>query len=85
MLLWNAILPDIFTAKPISFWQALGLLALARILFGGFRGPWGGGGNPGRYRGNGPGGAWREKWKNMSAEERVKFRSEWRKRCGREN
>jgi hypothetical protein len=35
MLLWNLLVPDIFGLKTISFWQALGLLVLARLLFGG--------------------------------------------------
>ena|SRR5258705_3142889 len=35
-LLWNGLMPAIFGLPPIRFWQALGLLALARILFGGF-------------------------------------------------
>jgi hypothetical protein len=38
MYLWNAILPDLFGLRTITFWQALGLLALCRILFGGFGG-----------------------------------------------
>lgn len=38
MLLWNALIPAIFGLKVIGYWQALGLLILARILFGGFRG-----------------------------------------------
>jgi hypothetical protein len=36
--LWNWLLPPIFGLREISFWQALGLLALCRILFGGFGG-----------------------------------------------
>jgi len=40
MLLWNGLLPVIFGLKAIGYWQALGLLILARILFGSFgRGP----------------------------------------------
>jgi len=35
MHLWNWLLPDLFGFKPITFWPALGLLALCRILFGG--------------------------------------------------
>ena len=35
MSLWNALLPAILGVKSIGFWQALGLLALSRILFGG--------------------------------------------------
>jgi hypothetical protein len=34
--LWNWLLPDIFGVRQITFWEALGLLALCRILFGGF-------------------------------------------------
>ena len=35
MLLWNWLLPAIFSWRQITFWQAVGLLALCRILFGG--------------------------------------------------
>src|SRR5688572_19456639 len=72
MLLWNAILPDVLNAKPINFWQSLGLLLLAKILFGGFGG-W-------RHKRR-----WREgmqmKWQNMTPEERQKFKEEWKERC----
>ena len=34
--LWNLLLPVLFGFPQITFWQALGLLALCRILFGGF-------------------------------------------------
>ena len=79
MLLWNAILPEVTSARPLSYWQALGLLALSRILFGGFRfGKPGGGPASWKKRRE-----WREKWMNMSEEERAGFRASWRKRCGR--
>jgi hypothetical protein len=35
-LLWNALLPPLFGVSVVTFWQALGLLVLCRILFGGF-------------------------------------------------
>jgi hypothetical protein len=35
MRLWNWLLPPLFAWHSITFWQALGLLALCRILFGG--------------------------------------------------
>lgn len=35
-LLWNWLIPDIFDLRRLTFWEALGLLALCRILFGGF-------------------------------------------------
>jgi hypothetical protein len=34
--LWNWLIPDIFGLHPISYWQAFGLLFLAKLLFGGF-------------------------------------------------
>jgi hypothetical protein len=34
--LWNWLLPGLFGWPEITFWQALGLLALSRILVGGF-------------------------------------------------
>ncbi len=34
-LLWNWLLPPLFGWRQVTFWQALGLLALCRILFGG--------------------------------------------------
>jgi hypothetical protein len=43
MRLWNWLLPPLFGLSSITFWQALGLLALSRILFGGFG--FGGGGH----------------------------------------
>ncbi|MGH9385818.1 MAG: hypothetical protein ACRD2N_16190 [Vicinamibacterales bacterium] len=36
LLLWNWLVPDIFNLRRLTFWEALGLLALCRILFGGF-------------------------------------------------
>ena len=36
MRLWNWLLPPLFGWPVVTFWQALGLLALCRILFGGF-------------------------------------------------
>lgn len=80
MGLWNAILPEVIGVKAITFWQALGILILSKILFGGF--------------GGGKGGPWKEKararwndrmmnkWVNMSSEEKEKFKSSWEARCG---
>ena len=38
MFLWNALLPQIFGISAITFWQAIGILLLSKILFGGFPG-----------------------------------------------
>lgn len=37
-LLWNWLAPSIFGLRPLTFWEATGLLALCRILFGGIAG-----------------------------------------------
>lgn len=65
MYLWNWLIPDIFGLTTINFWQAAGLFILSRILFSGM-------GHKGRH---GHGGKWgsragREKWMNMTPEER---------------
>jgi hypothetical protein len=68
MLLWNWLAPGIFGLTAISFWQALGLLALGRILLGGI----GIGGKQWmgtRNRRN----PIREKWMKMTPEERKEF------------
>lgn len=33
--LWNITMPDVFGLKTITYWQALRLLIIAIILFGG--------------------------------------------------
>ena len=75
MLLWNNILVQVIHVAAISFWQALGLLVLSKILFGGFRG-----GHWGRHH-------WKkgmmQGWDKMTPEEREKFKQEWQNRCGR--
>jgi len=65
MHLWNWLLPPLFGWRTLGFWQALGLLALCRILFG-------------RIGGHGPrhnrGWRFRDRCKHMTPEEREKFR-----------
>lgn len=84
MALWNNILVGVLHVGVINFWQALGIFGLAKILFGGFpggHGRWGGGGPGGRWKQR-MGGGMKEKWMNMSPEEREKFKQEWGRRCG---
>ena len=77
MLLWNALIPELFKGPVISYWQSMGLLALSHMLFRGL-GRW--------HHGHG----WhRDRWKHrfeqkleaMTPEEREKFKEEWRRRC----
>ncbi|HEV2399292.1 MAG TPA: hypothetical protein VGS27_20265 [Candidatus Sulfotelmatobacter sp.] len=64
MRLWNWLLPPLFGWRTLGFWQALGLLALCRILFGGL----------GHHGGPRPNRGWRNRCKRMTPEERDKFR-----------
>jgi len=80
MQLWNNLLPVIFHVSAITFWQAMGLFILCKLLFG-F-------GKPGRGFGSGRGPGWmrhrmEEKLKHMSPEERERFRKKMENRmCG---
>ncbi|MFA7272682.1 MAG: hypothetical protein WC044_02385 [Crocinitomicaceae bacterium] len=38
MWLWNALMPEIFGLQAITYWQAVGLFVLSKLLFGGFGG-----------------------------------------------
>jgi Ca2+/H+ antiporter, TMEM165/GDT1 family len=76
MLLWNNVLTSVLHLSAISFWQALGILVLSKILFSGF-------GRGGGYRGH----FWRRgmmqrKWESMTPEEREQFKENLRNRCG---
>jgi hypothetical protein len=83
MWLWNHLMPAIFGLHAISFWQALGLLVLSRLLFGRFRGRPGFGWDwRARFAWNlSPEGRERfraglHRWHHMTPEEREKFRAE---------
>jgi hypothetical protein len=71
--LWNYVMPSLFGLHMITFWQAVALVILGKLLFGGFR--------PGRG-----GMHWRgrmmERWEQMTPEQREKFREGMRGRCG---
>lgn len=73
MALWNWLLPSLFGLPLVTFWQALGLLALSRILFGGVR-------LSGRR--HGMGGGWRGRMHGMAPEAREAIRARMRERYG---
>ena len=73
MHLWNWLLPPLFGWRQINFWQAFGLLALCRILFGGV-------GVRGRRRFDGR--RMGRAWEKMTPEQREKFRQGVRSRWG---
>jgi len=74
MHLWNWLLPALVGLPKVTFWQALALLALCRILFGN----WGGhhSRRPGFNR------KMSDRWQKMTPEDREKFRQSFRGSCG---
>src|SRR5687768_16943629 len=74
MFLWNAVLPELTGVRNISYFQAVGLLLLCRILFGNFRQR--GNTHMTKNRHN-----LRSKWMTMTPEERERFKESWRRRC----
>lgn len=76
MLLWNAILPDVIGVTTITYWQALGILVMSKILFGGL-----GKGSMKNRKGKAK---FKQKFMHMSDEEKASFKSEWKSRCAKE-
>ena len=76
MLLWNWLMPAIFGLRAISFLQALGILLLSKLLFGGFHG-----GRGRRCRASRWDRQMMERWESMTPEERQKalesMRTRW--------
>ena len=74
MLLWNWLVPELFSGSVISYWQTLGLLVLSKIFFSGFGGK----------RGCSPrqGGFWKnrlqEKMEKMTPEEKERFKAKFK-------
>lgn len=75
MLLWNAVLPAILHVSAINFWQALGILVLSKILFGSFRQ------GCGPLHHFGPPRHLRERFMNMTDEEKAQFKENFKRRC----
>ncbi len=78
MYLWNAILPEVIGVKSITFWQAMGILVLSKILFGGFHGKFGRGrcGEDFKER------MLERKMEGMTDEEREKFKEKLKEKFG---
>ena len=79
MFLWNGLIPKLFNGPVVTFYQAVGLLVLAHVLFRGAMG-WGccgGGGRRDHWRKR-----FEEKMAAMTPEEREKFKQKWQQCCG---
>ncbi len=83
MLLWNWLVPDLFDGPEVGYWQAMGIMVLSKILFGGLKHGW-------SHKHGGHGGDkhshWRQKWhqkmEGMSPEERDRYKEQIRQKCG---
>jgi hypothetical protein len=82
LLLWNWLLPPLFGWHQISFWQALGLLALCRILFGSFGGRGVSRSSVRRRVVDRVADRMADRWEKMTPEERERFRQGIREHCG---
>jgi hypothetical protein len=71
LYLWNWLVPSIFGLRSINFWEALGLLGLSWLLFGGFRGC----GTLGSRRDD------RSRGERLTPEQRALLRQGLHKRC----
>ena len=67
--LWNGVLTDVLPVKAIGYGQALGLLVLCKILFGGFPGRGGHFSKPWRAQ------MLAQRWESLTPEEREKLSS----------
>ena len=67
--LWNALMQVVFGLRAISFWQALGLFFLSRVLFGGF-------GSRGMRKTR-----FARGWRDLTPEQRQRFREAMGARC----
>jgi len=68
MVLWNWLMPSLFGLITISFWQAVGIFVLCRLLFGSFSG-----GHKIMFGGMHGKNPILEKWLKMNSEERKEF------------
>ncbi|MFZ6010485.1 MAG: hypothetical protein ACOYXT_09065 [Bacteroidota bacterium] len=73
MALWNWLVPKLFNGPVVSYWEAMGLLLLSKIIFG-----FGG-------KGGSHGGRWKQRYyqnkiSSMTPEERERFKSRMREK-----
>ena len=79
MWLWNSLMPELFGLSTITWVQAIGLLVLSRILFGSWGRGHRGGGN---WRHKQWRTSWKDRWEQMSPEEREQMKQRWGRYAG---
>ena len=81
MFLWNWLIPTLFSGPVLTYWQALGLLVLAKIIFGiaSHSKKW-----KGHYHHSH--GHWKSKCAEMTPEQKQKMKNMFMQRwCGHEH
>jgi hypothetical protein len=73
LLLWNMLIPTLFHGPVLQYGQAVALLVLCRLLFGGLRVH-----GHRHWRGR----HWRERWERLTPEERARLSERFAGRCG---
>ncbi|MFZ4400389.1 MAG: hypothetical protein ACOYO1_10170 [Bacteroidales bacterium] len=76
MFLWNSILPSVIGVGAITFWQAIGILLISKILFGSFKS------GHSHHKSHTHMYDMHMKWMQMNPDEREKMKAEWKGRCG---
>ena len=75
MSLWNWLVPELFHGPVITFWQALGLLLLSKILFSSFGG---------KGHNNSGGGSWKYYWRKklsaMTPDDKERFKQKMKEK-----
>jgi len=71
-VLWNWLVPVLFAGPLITFWQALGLLLLSKILLWPLS----------KRHSTGKSNYWKQKWSGMTDEEKALFRQKMKNKCG---
>jgi hypothetical protein len=83
MILWNWLMPVIFHLGVLSYWQAFGVVILAKLIFGGIggRGPGGG-----KYKHHGRGNPWKgNPWEGRHGTDQWHLYREYWEQEGRES
>jgi hypothetical protein len=73
--LWNWLVPALFAGPVITFWQTAGLLLLSKIILWPI-----GKGNRCSHHGGPWKNYWKEKWTNMTPEEREKLKQKMKEK-----
>ena len=70
MYLWNWLVPELFNGPVLNFWQAIGLIVLAKMIFG-----FGSHNKRSWHKASGWKSNWKDRCANLSEEDKEKWKS----------